>query len=323
MAQIIELVHRSTTRQKACTGCVKAKRRCDLTIPSCSRCMARNRLCSYNDQLVAFAAGDAKISETPNHDPAAAELLTSPYDSFPFPELAVIEPHQIEYCVFELRRCVLSLAMESRAPFIHSDLYHDTMPDTYQDLLSICSLYNQKTETNSMIVFRMLFIKLKKLISSSRTFTQPEDWLLAVQTLIIYQIIRVFDGDKKQEELADQDFDLLENWSRKLQEVDVGRSTSHHQWLLMESIRRTLMVSVLFRCLYKILKDGMSDLVPVMAALPVSENTDDWDRVEGPRRIPSLVTYTSYVKDWNEGKVTTVDAYEMLLLKACRHAITI
>jgi hypothetical protein len=41
------LVHRSSTRRKACTRCVKAKRRCNLTLPACSRCRTRSLDCIY------------------------------------------------------------------------------------------------------------------------------------------------------------------------------------------------------------------------------------------------------------------------------------
>lgn len=247
-------------------------------------------------------------------------FIPSPYESFQFPELAIIEPHQIDYCIFELRRAVVSLALEGRASFIHPDLYHDTMPEMYQDMLSICSLYNQKTEDNSIIVFRMLFIKLQKLIHESRSITRVEDRLLSVQALIMYLIIRVFDEDTKLQANAAYDFQLLENWTTLLQQ---GYAESADQsWILMESIRRTLMMSVLFRCLFKILKNGMSELVPLMSALPVSKNTTKWES-RSSEDSDTLVTYRNFVNDWNQGMVTKVDDYEMLLLKACRHAITI
>lgn len=41
------LVHQSSTRRKSCSGCVKAKRRCDLRLPSCSRCQKRRLDCSF------------------------------------------------------------------------------------------------------------------------------------------------------------------------------------------------------------------------------------------------------------------------------------
>lgn len=131
----------------------------------------------------------------------------------------------------------------------------------------------------------------------------------------MYQIIRMFDGDPQQRSFAEHDLELLERWSLNLQQPVKG------SWVLLESIRRTLMLSIILRCLCKIIKDGVSNLVPVMSVLPVSENTAKWEGRDS--EVGPLVSYTDYVLDWNEGKVTTVDAYEMLLLKLCRHAIMI
>lgn len=40
-------VHRSRLRRKACSSCVKSKRRCDLVLPRCSRCETKNLGCGY------------------------------------------------------------------------------------------------------------------------------------------------------------------------------------------------------------------------------------------------------------------------------------
>jgi Fungal Zn(2)-Cys(6) binuclear cluster domain len=38
----------SSTRQKSCHNCVKAKRRCDLAFPRCSRCVQKQLSCDYS-----------------------------------------------------------------------------------------------------------------------------------------------------------------------------------------------------------------------------------------------------------------------------------
>ena len=38
------------TRRKSCGTCVAAKRRCDLAVPFCSRCLQRNTVCVYPEQ---------------------------------------------------------------------------------------------------------------------------------------------------------------------------------------------------------------------------------------------------------------------------------
>src|SRR6478735_5014024 len=36
-----------STRRKSCKACVRSKRRCDLGLPSCDRCIARKVSCEY------------------------------------------------------------------------------------------------------------------------------------------------------------------------------------------------------------------------------------------------------------------------------------
>lgn len=46
-AVIMARVPSAPPRRKSCGACVAAKRRCDLAVPSCSRCLQRNVLCLY------------------------------------------------------------------------------------------------------------------------------------------------------------------------------------------------------------------------------------------------------------------------------------
>lgn len=89
----------------------------------------------------------------------------------------------MEYCISEFKRCIESLILDGRTPFIFPDLYQD-MPETYQDLIGMCSLYMQRTPQKLPVVYRMMDIKAKKLIDS-------EPSLLGVHALIMYQIIRL------------------------------------------------------------------------------------------------------------------------------------
>ncbi|CZR69467.1 uncharacterized protein PAC_19367 [Phialocephala subalpina] len=347
---VVELVHRSATRRKACAGCIKAKRRCDLTIPACSRCTTRKLSGSAGTNAVGrlSPASPSPKGEGPTSPPtletsspsdamvllpqesSTVELINgilppSPYDSFPFPERTVVEPFRIDYCNFEFQRCVFSLVLENRTLFIHPDLYQDTMPDLYQDLLGVCAMYAQKTVQNSVFVFRMLFLKLSKLRSESKSFVRVEEWLLAVQSLILYQVIRMFDGDPQQKADAERDFDLLEDWTTKLQhESNLWIDGSlHRQWVVVESIRRTIMVSVLLRSLYSAMKSGIGEYGLLLSSLPVSENQSRWEQVEEvDPKASRLVTYWDFCEDWNKGKVKTLDVYEMLLLRVCHLAVT-
>ncbi|KAL2065991.1 hypothetical protein VTL71DRAFT_2062 [Oculimacula yallundae] len=347
----IVVVHRSDTRRKACAGCVKAKRRCDLTLPACSRCINRNISCSYNDTKFAICEQantvppEPQITQiiptwpiipfTPPPEPIVEldldmnlgyeSIFSSPYASFPFPQLVVTDPFQIEYCVSELQRSIETLVLEGRTPFIHPDLYSDSMPDVYQDLLGVCSFYLQRTPQNYAMVIRMMDAKLKKLAEATKCIVKLGQWLLNVQALIMYQIIRLFDGDAQQRRNAEKDMKSLSAWTETLQaeSSEAVRTTvaPSCNWIMFESVRRTLMVSWLLRGIFRSITDGVCDVVPLLARLLVSEDSEAWEGTPSTVENQKLVTYPDYVTRWNLGQVKKVNLYEMILLRACPDAI--
>lgn len=253
------------------------------------------------------------------------DFFSSPYSSFSFPQIVVTDPFQIEYCISELKRSVETLVLEARTPFIHPDLYSESMPETYQDLVGVCSFYMQRTPQNLPMVFRMMDAKLKKLGTSSKSVVQLGQWLLHVQTLIMYQIIRLFDGDMQQRGNAERDMKVLDAWTERLQsefsEVDLSPVEPSRNWIMLESIRRTLMVSWLLRGFYKSITEGVCDIVPVLTTLLVSEDAEAWERSSPIIENQNLVTYPVFVARWNIGKVKTANSYEMMLLRACPDAV--
>lgn len=356
-------VHRSSTRRKACSCCVKAKRRCDLTLPACARCRTRGLQCIYvesNDKLREnhrqkqlspkplgendFASSSSSSDDfstsysTPqmdwvNIDPMlemSPNSLSAPYDSYPFPELGFMSNPQIDYCVSQLKNWVSSFVLENQTPFIHHLSYQDEKPLVYQDVLSICSLYMHQTPKNRSMVFQILDFKLASLIQQSSMWISPEDSLIGLQALILYQIIRIFDGDVRQRANAERNFVIMDAWTVQLHQnyFDAEQRSSHEpykNWILLESIRRTIMVSVILRDLFTAMKDGVCELIPLMTNLPVSSmgklwNTADQECWEGSSDSESLITYGEFVNSWNSGAFTDVEEYEKMLLVACRHA---
>lgn len=243
------------------------------------------------------------------------KILTSPYDSFYFPELKELSFQQLASCIGLLQGFISSFVFENATPFIHHSLHPD-LPDAFQDCLAICSLYMNKTAANHDLVFKMLDGKLKALISSSVHIVRPKEALLAVQALLMYQLIRLFDGDETQRLNAERDLGLLESWTLRLQQglFEAQLDTQNHwqnQWVLLESIRRTIMMSVVLRAFSALLKTGSCDLVPLLSILPVSNG--GWKESE-------LITYAAFVDEWNAGRVETLGTYERLLLEVCCHA---
>jgi hypothetical protein len=86
------------------------------------------------------------------------------------------------------------------------------------------------------------------------------------------------------------------------------------------------MMSVMLQSAYSALRDGVCYLIPFLSGLPMSANSALWKKPESSwweaagQFESNLLTYGEYVEEWNSGRVSEVDAYEKMLLVACRHA---
>lgn len=253
-----------------------------------------------------------------------------PYVTFSYPPMESISQDRIDFCVARLRNCLRSFVLDNRTLFFHPLLNEGSPPPVYQDVLSICSLYLHRTTHNQKIVFEMLDDKVASLFLNSSSF-RPESNLLELQVLLLYQIIRIFDGDAKQRANAERQFDILDSWTIRLHrsyyEAEQSRpsySSSRH-WILLESIRRTIMMSIFLRDLHRAMKVKTLALVPLRCTIPVSYNSGLWNRpaiteAEDVGQPPTLVSYSEFTRAWNTGSITSLDDYDKTLLAACHIA---
>ncbi|KAG4030704.1 hypothetical protein MFRU_011g01600 [Monilinia fructicola] len=423
-------VHQSKTRQKACAGCVKAKRRCDLLLPSCSRCNIKKQDCVYvNDilqnkqersskgsQLMTGPGEAIAVAQPPiypdglRHDSQAYDstgipildyhnrqldlgftswnsdfsysqsdqpLLTintlelldpqifsgpmgslpSPYASLQYPLRNTLSSIQIKYIVTKLKSFVSAFASHSHNSFIHplsSSTSTQPLPSSYTDALSVCALHTLKSPQT----FSILDSKLSNLISSSeRDYWGSYEWLLAVQVLILYQIIRLWSSNERQKLNAERHIQLLMQWTNQLQKeyvellaqgIDTGLAAvniggkkelqNYKRWIFLESIRRTVMISVVLQCLYGGFKNGyIGELLPLLFGLPVSVGGGRaWDALGGRINdeqgnfegqvdvnveVGEVYTYEYWSEGWTlgimDGGEREQDIYERMLLVAC------
>lgn len=103
---------------------------------------------------------------------------------------------------------------------MHFASYQETLPIAYQDVLSICALHIQRSPRNKTVVFRMLDDRVKTLLAQAKTsFCSVEDRLLQLQAMLLYQFMRLFDGDIRQRANAERDFEPLEAWAIELHQT--------------------------------------------------------------------------------------------------------
>jgi hypothetical protein len=226
---------------------------------------------------------------SPTQEPATTlQLLTpeTPFNiilplkhSLHIPSQFVPSATRRTYLARYLRANISSLALQNRTFFIHPSTLSPPIPSPLESALTISAL----STLSSPSTFTILDSHLETLITTSpQTFYSPLSILHSVQALIIYQLIRLFSSNTDPEQIyhAEAHFPLLNRWTITLQTAyfDLpSTTTSFKEWIIKESIRRTILTSVMLRSFYCSERDGYTALVPLLASLPVSSNGSIWE----------------------------------------------
>lgn len=199
-----------------------------------------------------------------------------------------------------LRGWVRQWLEQGHCSFIHRELYSDTgLPSCLQDAYATWAAYSGKNDANQEMVMQLVGDKADALIRHRETSRrQPSsaaqsdqvsylphaanirDQLAHVQALIVYQLIRLFDGHIRQRANAEAHMPVLQTWRTQLWDLakssvasepfatpDDYPSLPHtqrtgrlwRQWILVESIRRTWMVANYMHSVYVALRDGQGE----------------------------------------------------------------
>jgi hypothetical protein len=246
-------------------------------------------------------------------------------------EPVILGSDQVMFMVNKLCSFTSSLAFSGHTPFMHESLYREHQPSAYQDSCSLSALYLVKTDKNVRILCNSIDNKISALVARSNVWTLSEH-LAAVQALIIYQIIRLFDPDLRVQETAEKQNHLLEVWAAHLWKRAFNEPTPfdacYKSWIFYESLRRTVLMSVFLRGTWGALtKNGLCEQVPILSRLPLSRDGRLWDCdvVEWNDRRPCetqcLQAYRDLSNSWTPGgRVDELTEFERLLLAACRGA---
>ncbi|KAL6702686.1 hypothetical protein ACN47E_001233 [Coniothyrium glycines] len=233
-----------------------------------------------------------------------------------------------------LNALVPDFAFSGCTMFVHHDLYKEHQPEAYQDAVAMAALYVTRNDKNQSILANSIGRKISNLQSQSSTWSLKEH-LAAVQAMIIYQIIRLFDSGPNVQAQAARNNALLELWSAHLWKRFFDErptfTDNYESWVFDESLRRTILMSVFTRCGWSVsTKDGLADQIPVLARLPITRDLQAWScepeewRIRTPQNTTQeemLIAYGDMSATWtHERGVDELGPFGKLLLAACRGA---
>lgn len=214
-------------------------------------------------------------------------------------------------------------------PFIHAALYRTRLPPCVQDAYTALSSYIHKKQSNEQMIFRILEDRAKQLIDTKGIFTnvsdQPDkdhdslnsvEHLARVQSLLIYQIIGLFDGDIRLRHLAETQRPILDDWVREMamsggsmdmcapdqlyEYASVDQDNLHwYSWIVAESIQRTWMMASGIHVIYLMMQQGVT--TPCLGSVVFTTRTGIWE-------APSAVAWSKLCLERSSGLIQMAEA---------------
>ena len=214
------------------------------------------------------------------------------------------------------------------------------LTETIVDAYACCALYMAKNRVNAPIILRTINARVAELASGPEP-TTPLESLARTQALLLYHIIRIFDGDiaaradaeRTQSALEDSAMALLNgaNFDFAAQHPDaelplfpLGPTRNFwHDWIYKESARRTLLFTLFLLQMYRVLSgqptapcDGCLGVynsftfsAPLWHARSAVEFTRAWEET---RHL--VVINGALEKVFNEARAHHADMFGKILL---------
>ncbi|KAK0642812.1 Transcription factor gsfR2 [Lasiodiplodia hormozganensis] len=124
------------------------------------------------------------------------------------------------YIIDLVRNFPKTMALKMKTPFLHPRMYEDNMPKAILDAFTASALYATKNSANEAAVFKVLDANASNLLQQyNPAESRPtRDLLIMIQALLLYQIIRVFDGDIRQRGHAETAMPALKEMTIQLEQ---------------------------------------------------------------------------------------------------------
>ncbi|KAF2013935.1 hypothetical protein BU24DRAFT_424953 [Aaosphaeria arxii CBS 175.79] len=244
-----------------------------------------------DNDLFIHGTQDITIHQAPSNDEQDIMQTTTPN--------AMIRT-RADFVAKRLSSIPRTFAEQGQTMFIHRMQFQQNCHPALQDAMSACALYCMTNVANQALVFQNLDHKCHQLIASTNVeLSSKTDLLAALQALLLYQMMRLFNGDIRLRAHAEADGPIVALWASQLatymcnsdhsriiesDSTTISMATMEPEsdwqsWLVDESIRRTVITSFLLNGLYNFLKLGSHN--PVDLRIYFTAQTALWSAQSG------------------------------------------
>jgi hypothetical protein len=188
-------------------------------------------------------------------------------------EIGIMDRSRISFLIRQMKTYPTLLVKSGKTPFIHPQASYPLIPPPLQDAISASALYLSKNERNEAMVWDIVSAKVTALMEPRASWSVAEH-LACLQALVIYQIIRLFDGDIRARADAENSEDMLEDWTNRLvlrtgtnNSLGTVISNSWENWVFEEAVSRTIIVSRMVQAMFMVVKLGYCTLVDAVTEM--------------------------------------------------------
>lgn len=310
--------------RRSCQACIRSKRKCDQHEPRCTRCDTRGLQCEYINAPLPVSTAVRKRSQwtAPKRPPAPS--IHTPL------RLEIAKEYDqgvIHFLVDGLREFPMTFASGNKTLFVHPEL-HGTGISSLHDARILCQLHAQAQKGtcagNLSPLFRQKSAEFYRYFSRASSF---EELLCCAQSVLLTQcVLALCDHQNKYTDAITTMLDAIATRLWQQAPVQLPSTLSRRRaWLLAESVRRTIIVSLMLRSAYSLKTRNYSTRNPFVDALPFDVRTKLWDDdcdtslLDSESGSPSsMVSLHEYSDALESGRIHDVDPFGALILAACK-----
>ncbi|KAJ5108366.1 hypothetical protein N7456_005041 [Penicillium angulare] len=320
---------RPITLRRSCQACVRGKRRCDQGSPRCSRCEERGINCQYVNAPLAVSNGTRSKKPT-----SARAMAPVPYArvhrSLHLEIAKEYDPAAIRFLVNGMRSLPVTFAGSWKTMFIHPDLYISGLPASIRDMQILCNLHvRSKQERSPVDLTSLLHQRSADLYRRFNQSLSFEELLGCSQALLLAQCILILEKDGHPDQYSKNVSVMLDKIAGRLWEqapIQLPSTiTRRNAWIFAESVRRTIIVSLMLKSAYSLNTRNYSVRTPFVDALPFDIRTNLWEddsnytwTTETPEALDSMISLHGYSDAMEKGCFHDIPPFGALILAACK-----
>lgn len=200
-----------------------------------------------------------------------------------------MSPLRLHKSIRHLQKCVNDMAHQTQTPFLKVTPIAEAEDEgnSLNDAFLACTAYQSRGRQNSGFINRTLSRTFVKLIHRLQKLHNFQEQLCTVQAVLLFNIMFLFGDDDVLRQVAESHMSIVEASVQILQHKLVNSLSAmtkpgvimhqYHQWLLLESCRRTIIAHIYIKGTYQYLRVGYYDQIPCITDLPLTVEVDLWD----------------------------------------------